>query len=582
MKENIETKDVQRTEYLDKNGLDMLWAKVKENTHNQVEVEYNRAKAEEDSLSQEIASVKPDEGKSYIQAKLTSKEQDSDICYYDVAGDISFKSEYSDSYSGPITIINKNGIGINFDNDATFGSTGSLNVKKGSNYNITMQGNGRLLHDTRDTFNQVSIQLLDNVDTTYANSSNGNSILISQLGIFYTSQGYALTSNDLLTGHGGYKTIGTDITPLENGKVPAEYLDLSQYAKKTDIPEVDTSNFVSKTTTDAQIINSTLGIVGGDIQIVHSIADEDPVSATLTPAQLAFEGCDRSTITVNGYDVNSNKRSRITIEAFNENPQILLNNPSISDTTFQNYLKITNEGISSLDNNANHVFATDGSIADLTQYAKKSEITAGGNVDDVQVNGVSVVENKIANIKPATKESLGVVKVGDGLNVTDGTISVDSAAIGAGNYIPYARYEHGEYIMLNSIRVEGSGNRNFSNSSIGLNGLSVYNRLNNGIHSNIQCAEIELQSDKNRVRINDDGIDIWKLDVHAELGISDYLLGLSKRGVSLYGGDDNHVLTSNASTIDITQYVLKSVYDEKIAALEARIAALEAKHTETA
>jgi hypothetical protein len=50
----------------------------------------------------------------------------------------------------------------------------------------------------------------------------------------------------------------------------------------------------------------------------------------------------------------------------------------------------------------------------------------------------------------------------------------------------------------------------------------------------------------------------------------------------LYGGDDNHVLTSNASTIDITQYVLKSVYDEKIAALEARIAALEAKHPEAA
>ena len=48
-----------------------------------------------------------------------------------------------------------------------------------------------------------------------------------------------------------------------------------------------------------------------------------------------------------------------------------------------------------------------------------------GNVDDVQVNGTSVVENKVANIKPATKESLGVVKVGDGLNVTDGTISVD-------------------------------------------------------------------------------------------------------------------------------------------------------------
>lgn len=69
MKENIKTKDVQKTEYLDKNGLDMLWTKVKENTHNQVEVEYNRAKAKEDSLSQEIASVKPAEGKVFLQVE---------------------------------------------------------------------------------------------------------------------------------------------------------------------------------------------------------------------------------------------------------------------------------------------------------------------------------------------------------------------------------------------------------------------------------------------------------------------------------------------------------------------------------
>lgn len=69
MKENIEVKDVQRTEYLDKTGLDMLWTKVKENTHNQVEVEYNRAKAKEDSLSQEIASVKPAEGKVLLQVE---------------------------------------------------------------------------------------------------------------------------------------------------------------------------------------------------------------------------------------------------------------------------------------------------------------------------------------------------------------------------------------------------------------------------------------------------------------------------------------------------------------------------------
>lgn len=444
MKENIETKDVQRTEYLDKNGLDMLWAKVKENAHNQVEVEYNRAKAKEDSLSQEIASVKPDEGKSYIQAKLTDKEQDGDSCYYDVAGDISFKSEYSDSYGGPITNINKNGIGINFDNDPTFGSSGLLNVTKANNYNITMQGRGRLLHDTRDTFNQVSIQLLDDVDTTYANSSEDNSILISQLGIFYTSQGYALTSNDLLTGHGGYKTIGTDITPLENGKVPAEYLDLSQ-------------------------------------------------------------------------------------------------------------------------------------------YAKKSEITAGGNVDDVQVNGVSVVENKIANIKPATKESLGVVKVGDGLNVAGGTISVDTTAIGAGNYLPYERYTSGGGYDLpynNSFWVKKTVDNYTASTVISPGRVNVHsNQYDLYLGQNTTGCGVSVDyGSKIHSYLNYDSLIIYHyINNERYIGAK-----LNKKGIFLLDGDNNHVLTSHGSTIDITQYVLKSVYDEKIAVLEARIAALEAKHAETA
>ena len=383
MKENIETKDVQRTEYLDKNGLDMLWAKVKENTHNQVEVERNRATTQENRI---------------IETKAD-------------------KSELHSSYVSNSTFT-------------------ALQEKVAANTDA--------ISDKQDAGNYLSYETLNN-------------------------EGYYEIPDIRISGSGGNT--------------------------KTDI--------------DSQSI-------------------------------------------------------------------------SVKCDTQDGYTTITCDGISNNDNNANHVYATDGSIADLTQYAKKSEISAGGNVDDVQVNGVSVVENKVANIKPATKESLGVVKVGDGLNVTDGTISVDGTAIGAGNYIPYARYERGEYIMLNNIRVEGDGTENALNSLIGRNGLSVYNMLNNGIHSNIQCAEIELQSDKNRVRINDEGIDIWKLDVHTELGISDYLLGLSKRGIRLYHGDDNHVLTSNASTIDITQYVLKSVYDEKIAALEARIAALEAKHTETA
>ena len=244
MEQNIETKDVQRTEYLDKNGLDMLWAKIKENTHNQVEVERNRAVAKENSI-------------------------------------IDTKADKS---------------------------------------------------------------ILDN---------------------------YVLTTA------------------------------LAEYAKKTDIPAVDTSDFVSKTITDAQSIKSSLNVY--------------------------------STLRVS----NNNNSSNISLYAYDGSPSLSvyamgsnqynasLTSRELRMSSTQNNVVITCNGISSKDNNANHVFATDGSIADLTQYAKKSEIAAGGNVDDVQVNGVSVVENKIANIKHATKESLGVVKVGYGLNVADGTISVN-------------------------------------------------------------------------------------------------------------------------------------------------------------
>lgn len=559
MEENIEVKDVQKTEYLDKNGLDMLWAKVKENTNNQVEVEYNRAKAKEDSLSQEIASVKPDEGKSYIQAKLTGKEQDGDSCYYDVAGDISFKSEYSDSYSGPITKINKNGIDINFDNEPTFGSTGSLKAKLNSNYNITMQGSGRLMHDTRDTFNEVSMQLLDNVDTTYVNSSNGNSMLISQLGIFYTSQSYALTSNDLLTGHGSYKTIGTDIAPLENGKVPEEYLDLSQYAKKTDIPEVGTSDFVSKTTTDRQIIRSPL--------IIKDILYVDSDISVSGDRDCKIKICDSTNSSIYsalGYNFVSVRDSRSEMRnTSNSITSYKLDSAEptgLGDAIFS----LDESGVRLLDGDDNHVLTSNGSTIDITEYVKKSEITTGGNVDDVQVNGVSVVENKIANIKPATKESLGVVKVGDGLNVADGTISVDTTAIGTGNYIPYESIAADDDINYKTYVMKHNEGILFDSASGDVS---------------IKDGEVVVKNTDHRIAVTSSFIWLLGPNDYGE-GADTLLFELNKDGLRLRNGDNNHVLTSYGSTINITQYALKSVYDKKIAALEARIAALEAKHAE--
>lgn len=379
MGESIEVKDVQKTEYLDKNGLDMLWAKVKENTHNQVEVERNRA------ITQEIRIIETKADKSEL------------------------------------------------DNYVTNAALKALEKK--------VSANTAAISDKQDAGNYLHYETLNN-------------------------EGYY--------------------------EIPSVCIPSSGSSTKTNISS--------------------------------------------------------QSISVNSDDAI-------------------------------NYTTITCDGISNTDNNANHVYATDGSIADLTQYAKKSEITAGGNVDDVQVNGVSVVENKIANIKPATKESLGVVKVGNGLNVTDGTISVDSTAIGTGNYITYNKHDNVFYYLYN---------------------FGIISEEEDGYNKTIQSPYFFEQSDENHsvtirkgyINISNTRGNIMTLNKNDKDGgiviykqLSNSIkesLRILEDGIRLMGGDNNHVLTSNATTIDITQYALKSVYDEKIAALEARIAALEAKHAETA
>lgn len=412
MKENIEVKDVQRTEYLDKNGLDMLWTKVKENTRNQVEVERNRATTQENII---------------IETKAD-------------------KSELHSSYVSSSTFT-------------------ALQEKVAANTDA--------IRDKQDAGNYLSYKTLNN-------------------------EGYY--------------------------EIPAIRINNSGDSTKTDI--------------DSQSI---------------SVNCDYPASHTT----------------------------------------------------------ITCDGISNTDNNANHVYATDGSIADLTQYAKKSEITARGNVDDVQVNGVTVVENKIANIKPATKESLGVVKVGDGLNVTDGTISVDSTAIGTGNYIPYREKWMDWYYLPYGATLKFQKNGSTPGSAIVRPGAietmhydttnKIDTTISIGGNENYYFKGIRLYTNgDNRVTLDDHSLTIFDgngSDVYD-------VVKLNADGIKLHNGDNNHVLTSNASTIDITQYALKSelptaptkvsqlqndsefitksVYDEKIAALEARIAALEAKHTETA
>ena len=375
MKENIETKDVQRTEYLDKNGLDMLWAKVKENTHNQVEVERNRAVAKENSI-------------------------------IDTKADKSALDDYA--LNTALTALEQK-----------------------------VTANTAAISDKQDAGNYLHYETLNN-------------------------EGYY------------------------------------------EIPSVCISE------SDAKL------------------------KAILSPHGFQI---------VKG-DLEGDGKTGVAITSNNGDPYIAL-----TDNADRNTLKITREGISNTDNNANHVYATDGSIADLTQYAKKSEIP---EVDASNFVGKTATDAQIIKSELTVKDNLRVAH--DNTNEWFTNINYDGISV-VGND------GHDVYINQNDcIKVSAQ--------------IDPY-----WIYSKMDLNEMYLHGNTNSLRIGLDSIKARRYREHSS-DQSDTLFILSEQGVSLYNGDNNHVLTSGGSTIDITQYVLKSVYDEKIAALEARIVALEDKHAE--
>lgn len=494
MGENIEVKDVQKTEYLDKNGLDMLWAKVKENTHNQVEAESNRAVTQETKI---------------IETKADKSELDNYVT------DTALKALEKKVSANTAAISNKQNAG---------------------NY---------LYYETinNDGYYEIPSVCVINEDNRTATSMTSDEIKVNDESLGYTiittdgvSNKYA-TDFDFALGfnlnRNGIKLQGGDNNHVltSNGST----IDITEYAKKTDIPEIGTSDFVSKSDTITQTINS--GLIAMDKLQVFSKGPYDQTASLR--GGIYIEGADTK-FTLNDTTASHN------------NMVLTASKLTMSQQVGDNTLLITTSGIANTDNNANHVFATDGSIADLTQYAN-----------------AAALNNYVL--------TTALDKQVDTLN------AAISGKQDAGNYIPYKNIAFkNKYVIEPSYSIEfrtDALNNKYGKAFIGPQTISITSA--SGQHAAVEPEEISVRQSGNasgtiHSTLNADSFGVYNNNDDS------VIFKLNQYGIKLEDGDNNHVLTSNASTIDITQYVLESVYNKKIAALEARIAALEAKHTETA
>lgn len=131
-----------------------------------------------------------------------------------------------------------------------------------------------------------------------------------------------------------------------------------------------------------------------------------------------------------------------------------------------------------------------------------------------------------------------------------------SAKQDAGNYIPCNPEYSDLYLIDNPISMQygnqaitirpdfiAFGGEDLSKTTtITRNGLYFTDRINGDVSTTYSF----------------NGITSRELDESRSSGFGDDLFILNKNGVRILNGDNNHVLTSNASTIDITQYALKT------------------------
>lgn len=120
-----------------------------------------------------------------------------------------------------------------------------------------------------------------------------------------------------------------------------------------------------------------------------------------------------------------------------------------------------------------------------------------------------------------------------------------SAKQNAGNYIPYDSTDASNYKVDRTINI-----------------------------TTISHTGINFETDINDVAINEDGFFVSRDSDDA------HLCSFTPSGIRFAGKTTKDIPTANGTFVNSDDFALKQIYDKKIAALEARITALEAKHPE--
>lgn len=211
----------------------------------------------------------------------------------------------------------------------------------------------------------------------------------------------------------------------------------------------------------------------------------------------------------------------------NSNTEIQINPDGITMRDDDNTIILNRTGIILPNGDNDHVLTSNGSTINMANYLKESDVS-GQFAAKADRPDLITLEQK----------------------VTANTTAIEGKQ-DEGNYVPYTQQSGGGYEMERGFvyNYTTPGNAHIQT----LIGGDISMQENDGPHTYITAGSIFV----GYPMLEHSSIDIIPESVTGSInGILSFKL--NENGVLLEGGDNNHVLTSNASTIDITQYALKT------------------------
>lgn len=225
----------------------------------------------------------------------------------------------------------------------------------------------------------------------------------------------------------------------------------------------------------------------------------------------------------------------------------------------------------------NRATASEKSIADdlNDKLANKVDTTTLNEQIDT-LNAAIGAKQDAGNYIPYDKTDTSAYKTDKKIKVSDA--SQYTTVIGTDAVANFQNGQESASFFINSGRVEGYDDY-MSYSLSGSEGVHIIN-----YYEDVSLSPNFLSA---KITNNDEDKNIFRIDkTHFKIGdkINDsFVVEINANGIEFRNRKNTEVPVADGSGFaDLNDYVLKSVYDEKIAALEARIAALEAKHPEAA